>query len=151
MEESAMSRDHESPAMEGLCPGEVIEKKVDRVNMDDVGALDVSEHRKRDGIALGAEIWDANDFDAAHILDGRQFFPMWGVEQAVERDDSYALASGRLRGGKVRDDVFQTTHAGVKLPHDVNDEHLERAPWRDFQAKSELRAESNAQPPMPTI
>ena len=45
------------------------------------------------------------------------------MEQSIQGHDSNAIAGERLCRRELKDDVFQSPDAGVKLPDNMDDEH----------------------------
>ena len=76
------------------------------------------------GYRVRAEIRNSYNFDAVEVFDRGQLLSLCYMKQPVQGHDANAVASVCLCRGKLEDDIFQPTNARVKLPYDMNDEHL---------------------------
>jgi len=65
----AAVRRHDQPAtVERFRQSEKIEEEIDCVDMNEICRSDVTQHTRRNGIALRPPIGDPNDFDAVDRL-----------------------------------------------------------------------------------
>jgi hypothetical protein len=84
----------------------------------------VPEYGQGDQVARRAEIRNSYDFDVVQVVDRSQLFSLRYVEQPVpvlrrERGGQRLLVPRQARGR-----YFPAPNAGLKLPYDMNDEHL---------------------------
>ncbi|GJD80245.1 hypothetical protein NBEOAGPD_3486 [Methylobacterium gregans] len=110
----------ERPAVQRLGEGERVEEEVDRVNVDDVGALQPAEEARRQGIARRASEGDALDRDAVDRLPGREPQTRFR-EQAIEGQHADIVAEAHLLAREVGDEILQPAAVRQELADDVQD------------------------------
>ena len=99
-----MGRDDELFPVNRLGQSQKVEKKINRMDVNDIGTPDMPDHARCDRIALRAEKRDPNDVDLAEPVGLRQ--PTRRAEQAVEGNHEDVVSAGGLAGREIFDGRF---------------------------------------------
>ena len=109
--------------MERFGPCQIVEEKINGVNVDDIGGFDEIQNRGRDRVTRGASIRNSDHIYARDAFT-RGKPPIRGsAEETIQGDDTHLMPMGELGCGKLHDDGFKASDRRIKLPHHVNDAH----------------------------
>ena len=130
VEEAAVGRGDEGPAMDPSRRREIVEEEVNPVDVDKICFFKVAQYGRRERIAGGAIPRQSQDRDAVHLVSLGQGL-VRALEQAIESDDAGQKAEVVLLGAaEVEDAVLQSPDRRRKLTNHVNYAHRAGAPVR---------------------
>src|ERR1700683_127965 len=104
-----MRRYHKLPSVQRLGPGEVIEKKVDGVDVNDIRVADELYGGRSKRIPRRAEKRNSDDLRTVHYITGRQYVVPHFFKETIQRYDTHPMADGDLRRGQFLDNALNST------------------------------------------
>jgi hypothetical protein len=110
--------------MERFGPCQEIEKKIDRMHVENIGIANMPQDRGRQGITFRAKIRNSNDFQPVYVFGTEQAFPFGRAKDTVKRDNSHLVTALALRPRKLHDDVFKSADRRMELPDDMDNAHI---------------------------
>jgi hypothetical protein len=123
VKETAMRRKHERFTVDGRRESEIIAKKIDAMDMDQVVGLEVRQNLRGKRIAFRSEVADTPYRNAINDIPFRK--PVAQVAKfAIERQHVGLDAGAPLLDAQVMDDSFKTTDRGMKLTDNMQNAHF---------------------------